>query len=148
MPDPIDPYVVFSHNDANLELNDACDVSNSEGDEEETVEEDYKSSTDPTQETKRIRSLVLAPEKMIENTVSSSVPQTNTAYTAPVIPTSVILSQMPQTEELLNLAHEPLERFKGQIALLRRNGVNTNKNVFIHEDVKEIIPFKLKQKRG
>ena len=52
---------------------------------------------------------------------------------------------MPQMEELLNLAHEPLERFKGQIALLRRNGVNTNKTVFIHEDVKEIIPFKLKQ---
>ena len=52
---------------------------------------------------------------------------------------------MPQTEELTILAHEPLERFKGQIALLRRNGVMTNRNVFIHEDLKEIIPFKLKQ---
>ena len=146
VPDPSDPHVVFSHNDENRNNeNDACDVSYSEGDDEETVEEDYKSSTDPTQGTKRTRSLVPAPEAMSENTVSSSTSQTKTTYTPPVIPTSVILSQMPQTEELLNLAHEPLERFKGQIALLRRNGVNTSRNVFIHEDVKEIIPFKLKQ---
>ena len=43
------------------------------------------------------------------------------------------------------LSHESLERFKDQLALLRRNNAMTSRNVFIHEDLKDIMPFKLKQ---
>ena len=82
--------------------------------------------------------------KVKENSISSPNP-TSSITSTPMVPTSVILSQMPQTEELTLLAHEHLERFKSQMALLRRNGVMTSRNVFIHEDLKEIIPFKLKQ---
>ena len=84
---------------------------------------------------------------MNENTISSftsQVPYSSSSSSA-ILPQSVILSQMPQTEELAVLSHENLEKFEGQIQLLRRNGVLTNRGVFIHEDVKDIIPFKLKQ---
>jgi len=69
-------------------------------------------------------------QKVKENSISSPNP-TSMITSTPMVPTSVILSQMPQTEELTLLAHEHLERFKSQMALLRRNGVMTSRNVFI-----------------
>jgi hypothetical protein len=136
--------VIDSEHDVSDNVMEYEGMSSDEG-EREIREEEY-SSPEPTR-TKRIKSLV-HPSEMNENTISSftsQVPCSSSSSSSTILPQSVILSQMPQTEELTVLSHENLEKFKGQIQLLRRNGVLTNRGVFIHEDVKDIIPFKLKQ---
>ena len=85
--------------------------------EGEEIQEEEQSSPEPAR-AKRVKSL--ANSVGMSDHASSSHSQSPTHITSSTtsLPLSVIVSQMPQTEELTALTYGNLERFKGQIQLL------------------------------